>query len=67
MHQNKKIEKQLEDDLGFEHCKVKEVQNKTGDEFEAKCQNAYEDAFSCQGKFNAERGSLSKTDCDKIE
>lgn len=66
MEHNKKIENRLENDLGFETCKVSQRQNKTQEEFEAKCQNSYEDTYSCQGKFSKD-GILSKTDCEKNE
>ena len=63
---NKKIEKRLENDLGFDTCKVSPPQNNTQGEFEAECQNSYQDTFSCQGKFS-KNGILSKTNCDKNE
>lgn len=66
MVNNKKIEKRLENDLGFETCKVNQPQNETQEEFEAECQNFYEDTFSCQGKFSKD-GILNKTDCEKKE
>jgi hypothetical protein len=66
MEHNKKIEKRLENDLGFSTCKVNQPQNNTQEEFEAECQNSYQDTFSCQGKFSKE-DILSKTDCDKKE
>jgi hypothetical protein len=66
MVHNKKIEKRLENDLGFEMCNVSQPQNNTQEEFEAECQNSYEDTFSCQGKFSKD-GILSKTDCEKKE
>lgn len=67
MEDNKKIEKRLEKNLGFETCKVSQPQNKTQGEFEAECQNSYKDAFSCQGKFSAKEGVLSKINCEKKE
>jgi len=66
MENNKKIEKRLENDLGFETCKINLPQDKIQEEFEAECQNSYQDSFSCQGKFS-EEGVLSKTNCDKKE
>jgi hypothetical protein len=67
MTNNKKIEKRLENDLGFDDCKVNESQINHGDKFEAECKNSYEDSFSCQGKFSIEKGTLSKTNCEKKE
>ncbi|TFG13252.1 MAG: hypothetical protein EU531_09950 [Promethearchaeota archaeon] len=66
MKNNKKIEKRLENDLGFETCKVNPPQNKIQGEFKAECQNSYEDMFSCQGKISKD-GVLTKTNCDKEE
>ena len=66
MDHNKKIEKRLENDLGFEKCEVSTLQNKTQGEFEAECTNSYEENFSCKGKFSKE-GVLSKTECEKKE
>ncbi len=66
MEDNKKIEKRLEKNLGFETCKVSQPQNKTQGEFEAECQNSYQDTFSCQGKISKE-GVLNRTDCEKKE
>ena len=66
MVNNKKIEKRLENDLGFKTCKVSQPQNDNQEEFEAECQNSYDDTFSCQGKFSKD-GILNKTDCEKKE
>ena len=66
MENNKKIEKRLENDLGFETCKVSLSPNITQGEFEAECQNSYKDTFTCQGKISKD-GVLSKTNCDKNE
>ena len=66
MEHKKKIEKRLETDFGYETCKVSLPQNNTQEEFEAECQNSYDDTFSCQGKISKD-GVLSKTNCDKNE
>ena len=66
MEHNKKIEKRLENDFGFQTCEVNLPQNKIDEEFKAECQNSYQDTFSCQGKLS-KNGVLTKTDCEKKE
>ena len=67
MDNNKKIEKRLKTDLGFDTCRVNLPQNNTQGEFGAECQNSYEDSFSCEGKFSPKEDVLSQTNCDKKE
>jgi len=65
MQNEKKIEKRLKTDFGFDNCQVKNTKDNVGNEFQANCTNSYDDTFSCQGKFNTEKGNLSRTDCEK--
>ncbi len=73
MDEEKKIEKRLEKDFGFKKCGISKseseekrlIQNKAEVQFKAECDISYEETFTCEGQFNKEKGTLSKTNCEQ--